>query len=402
MQIFLYRLLRQYIRSSNFMMANQTLNPMLFRIFSLVVIGFIAIFFAGCSSTATPPSVLPLSGSITPLLAVKQVWTTELGRLQGASALVVADGRLAVTQLDGAIAVISPDTGAVHWRSSPSGKALAGAGFDGRVSAVPIFGNELLVTLEGKVLWKKQLNSQIFTPPLVAGQRVFVLAADRSVSAFDALTGAKLWSQTRNGEPLVLRHPGLLASAKEMLLVGVGGRLAALNPDSGATRWEVGIGNSRGTNEIERMIDLSGGGSRFGDSFCARAFQSAIACVDVDSGLLVWRKAADGFQGLTGNERMVIGIESDGTMIAWSRKDGSKLWSSYALKGRRPSAPLLVGKTVIVGDAGGSVHFFSTEDGAVVNRVNTDGTPIEVAPIVVGRTIVVGTSGGRILAFRPE
>jgi outer membrane protein assembly factor BamB len=381
---------------------NQITIPSCAQRVALAGLGVIALILMGCSSTSTPTSVSPMSGFVAPLLAIKQVWTAQVGTLQGASAFAIADGQLAVTQGDGSISAISPDTGAIRWRSSSTGKALAGAGFDGRITAVPIGGNELLVALEGKVLWKKQLTSQIFTPPLVAGQRVFVLAADRSVSAYDALTGAKLWSQTRNGEPLVLRHPGLLTVAKEQLLVGWGGRLVALNPDSGAVRWDVGVGNSRGTNEIERMIDLSGSGSRFGDSLCVRAFQSAIACIDVDRGSVIWRKAADGFHGLTGNERLVIGSESDGTVVAWSRKDGARMWSSDVLKGRRPAAPLLVGKTVVIGDAGGTVHFLSADDGTVVNRVNTDGTPIAIAPVAVGRTIIIGTSGGRILAFRPE
>jgi outer membrane assembly lipoprotein YfgL len=343
-----------------------------------------------------------MSGSVAPLLAIKQVWTTQVGALQGAGALIAAGGQLAVTHLDGSVSALSPDVGAVLWRAPAAGKALAGAGFDGRITAVPVVGNELLVALEGKTLWKKQLTSQIFTPPLVAGQRVFVLAADRSVTAYDALTGAKLWSQTRSGEPLVLRHPGLLTAAKEQLLVGWGGRLVALNPDSGAVRWDVGVGNSRGTNEIERMIDLSGTGSRAGDGLCVRAFQSAVACIDIDRGSTIWRKPADGFHGLTGNERMVVGSESDGTLVAWSRQDGAKIWSSDVLKGRRPATPLLIGKTIVVGDAGGTVHFMSADDGTVVNRVNTDGTPIDVAPVAIGRTIMVGTSGGRILAFRPE
>jgi outer membrane protein assembly factor BamB len=59
----------------------------------------------------------------------------------------------------------------------------------------------------------------------VAGNRVFVLAADRSVSAFDGQSGRRLWSQQRPGEPLVLRQSGVLLAVGDTLVAGQGGRL---------------------------------------------------------------------------------------------------------------------------------------------------------------------------------
>ena len=37
-------------------------------------------------------------------------------------------------------------------------------------------------TVEGKEVWRQKLPALSYTPPLVAGARVFVLAGDRSVS----------------------------------------------------------------------------------------------------------------------------------------------------------------------------------------------------------------------------
>ena len=59
--------------------------------------------------------------------------------------------------------------------------------------------------------------AQAYTAPLVAGERVFVLAADRSLAAYDAATGQRLWRQQRQGEPLVLRQPGVLMAVGDTL-----------------------------------------------------------------------------------------------------------------------------------------------------------------------------------------
>ena len=65
--------------------------------------------------------------------------------------------------------------------------------------AVITRGNELVALSAGKEAWRQKLTAVGFTAPLVAGGRVFVLAADRSVSAFDGQTGRKLWTQQRAG-----------------------------------------------------------------------------------------------------------------------------------------------------------------------------------------------------------
>ena len=48
---------------------------------------------------------------------------------------------------------------------------------------------------------------QTYTPPLVAGRRVFVQAADRTTSAWDGQSGRRLWAQQRTAENLVLQAP---------------------------------------------------------------------------------------------------------------------------------------------------------------------------------------------------
>ena len=84
--------------------------------------------------------------------------------------------------------------------------------------------NQLAVFAEGKQLWKHRLNAAVYTPPLVAGGRVFVMTADRSLAAFDANNGRELWSaEGPSNEPLILRQPGVLLPVGNTLVVGCQG-----------------------------------------------------------------------------------------------------------------------------------------------------------------------------------
>jgi outer membrane protein assembly factor BamB len=237
---------------------------------------------------------------------------------------------------------------------------------------------------------------------LVAGERVFVLSSDRSVSAFDAATGRKLWQQQRTGEALVLGQSGVILAVGDTLVTGLGGRLVGLNPANGNTRWSAPIATSRGVNEIERLVDLVAGVSRDGQQICVRAFQSAVGCVDTSKGGVTWVKPAFGFAGVHGNANTLVGTEKDGKVVAWRRTDGEVLWTSERLRYRALSAPLMVGQLIVVGDESGMVHFLSREDGAALNRLPTDGSAVVAAPVLVGNTVVVVTQAGGVFGFKPE
>ena len=229
-----------------------------------------------------------------------------------------------------------------------------------------------------------------------------MLLADRSVSAFDARSGRKLWTQQRAGDALVLLQAGVLQAVGDTLVVGLSGRMAGMNPQDGSVRWEAPIASPRGTNEIERLVDLVAGVSRDGTVLCTRAFQAAVGCVNAARGALVWSKAASGSVGLSGDDKFVYGVEGDGKVVAWRRTDGERAWVSELLRYRGLSAPLAIGRSVAVGDASGLVHLLSREDGAPLNRLPTDGSSIVAAPVLAGGTLVVVTRNGGVFGFKPE
>jgi outer membrane protein assembly factor BamB len=103
-----------------------------------------------------------------------------------------------------------------------------------------------------------------------------------------------------------------------------------------------------------------------------------------------------------GDGDAVFGAESNGTVIAWNRKDGTRLWATDRLKHRKLTAPLLLGRSVVVGDDTGLVHLLSRTDGSPLNRVTTDSSGIAAAPVVAADTLIVVTRSGGIYGYRPD
>ena len=363
----------------------------------------------GCSmmpswlgSSADKPKPAELAPNAA-LIAVRPAWTARIGQVGFPLTANVNGSMLALASGDGSVAQLDAASGRQLWQASAGAPLAAGVGSDGKLISVITRTNDVVTFAGGATpLWRQKLTAQSYTAPLVAGGRVFVLAADRSVSAYDGQTGRRLWNQQRPGEPLVLRQSGVLLAVGDTLVVGLAGRLVGMNPLNGSVRWEAPIATPRGTNDVERLVDLVGTVSRVGNSVCARAFQARVGCVDAERGTVLWSKPASGAEGLHGDERLVFGTESDGKVAAWRRDNGERAWTVDRLQYRGLTAPLALGRSVVIGDSTGLVHMLSREDGTPLNRLATDGTAIAAAPVLAGNTLVVVTRGGGVYGFVPE
>lgn len=355
--------------------------------------------FLGGGAEKPKPAELPPNPA---LLGVRPAWTAKVGEVNFPLSVNTSAGALAVASGDGTVAVLDPATGRDVWRASVGAPIAAGVGSDGKLLAVITRANELVALSAGKEAWRQKLSAVGYTAPFVAGGRVFVLTADRAVSAFDGQTGRNLWTQRRAGEALVLRHAGVMLAVGDTLVVGLSGRLAGLNPMTGISRWEAPIASPRGLNDVERLVDLVGTVSRVGETVCARAFQASVGCVDAGRGTLMWTKPSNGAEGVHGDATLVFGTEADGKVVAWKRANGERAWITDKLQHRGLTAPLALGRSVVIGDSTGLVHLLSREDGSLLNRLTTDGSAIVAAPVAAGETLVVVTRSGGIHGFVPQ
>ncbi len=365
-----------------------------------------SVFLTACSFLGSSPENKPKEIEINmPLFSVQQVWTTKMGVHIKPPLSVHAQGNIiTLAATNGEVMAIDASTGQQLWKKTLSEPLAAGVGVDGDVTAVVSANNELIILSAGQEQWRQRLNAPVFTAPLLAGGRVFLLTTDRNLMAFDARSGTRLWTQApaTSNENLILQQAGVLTAVNNTLLAGMSGRLAGIQPDTGNVLWESPLSIPRGTNEIERLVDLVGPVSKINGVVCARAFQSVVACLNATTGKMLWTQKSYGIHGVDGDEQAVYGAESNGVVMAWNRNNGSQLWSNDQLKYRKLSPPLVLGRSVIVGDSSGNLYFLSKTDGSLLNRIKTDDSGILVQPVLAGKTLIVTTAAGKIYGFRPE
>ena len=354
---------------------------------------------AACGADRPKPTPLePVSAKI----AGRQVWSARVDKVQFPLVVAARSGSFVAAGGDGTVLALDAQSGRELWRASAGAPLSAGVGSDGRYTSVVTRDNELVTFDNGKEIWRKRLPARVSTPPLVAGERVFVIGVDRVVMAFDSLDGRRLWTLQRPGDPLTLAQAGVVSAFKNQLLVGQGARLAAVDPLKGTLRWESPVGTPRGTNEVERLSDLIGPLLRVGDTVCARAFQLAVGCVDAERGTLLWSRSSAGINAVGGDAELVFGADASDRITAWRTTSGDVAWTNEKMLYRGLSAPMSAGRTVVFGDLEGQLHFLSRETGETLLRLPTDGSPVVGPPVLSGTTMLVATRAGGLFAFRPE
>lgn len=373
---------------------------------SWVLAAALSLTLSGCSlfsgkSKHEPTPLQPFTASMNSVVG----WRVNLGGQADVGFAPAVAGRAAyAASSSGSVVKIDLDTGTSIWQQSVARTLSAGVGTDGRTIAVATDRGEVIALDDnGQVKWRAQATSEVMVPPLVGDGLVVVRSGDYRIQAYDAETGARLWSFQRPGPSLALRTNHRMMMDGGFVFSGMpGGKLIALDARSGILRWEGTVALPRGASELERVADVVGEPKVTGNLMCAAAFQGRVTCFDISTGTPAWSKDLSSPNGLTLDSRYVFAADDQSVLHAFDLERGNHLWKQESLKYRRSSAPASIGRSVAVGDYQGQVHFFSREDGRLLARVATDGRAILAQPVTTPQGLLVQTSGANLFLLRTE
>lgn len=336
-----------------------------------------------------------------PGISVNETWTASVGSGSGLGFVptVVGDAVYAATP-DGNVGKFDLLSGRPLWRADADTDLSAGAGSDGTVTAVATpLGQIIAFDDTGKVKWKAQATSEVSIPPVVSSGVVVVRSGDYRIQAFDANSGDRLWSLQRPGPALALRGAAQLIVAQGLVITGLpGGKMMAINLNSGNVQWEGTVATPRGGSDLERLTDVVGAPALAGRLLCAVAYQGRIVCFDVAAGgRPVWSKDYSSSTGLTVDDRYAYSSDQHSVVNAFALDSGANTWKQAALRNRSLTVPASYGGAVAVGDYDGYVHFLSRSDGGLLARLSVGSDPIVSPPQATSQGVLVQTGDGDLV-----
>jgi len=337
---------------------------------------------------------------------VERLWSEGLGnegeKLYLALGLTVDGDTLYAAARDGVVLAIDPKTGRSRWRTDTKVPLAAGPGAGNGLVIVGTNDGQVIAleSTGGTRRWQVQVSGEVLAAPLVAGDRVVVRTVDGRLRALNATDGKELWTVEEQVPRLSLRGTGPPVSAGETVLCGFdSGKLVAASLATGETLWQTQVSTPHGRTELERLSDLDAAVQVSGNDIYAVGYQGRLAMLGLDTGQVWWGRDVSSYRALALDDDQIYVSDSNGSVLALRRRDGSAVWQQDGLLRRRLSQPATLDGTVAVGDFEGYLHFLDRGTGTFVAREHPGGGQITTLLASDGRLFALD-EGGKLVAYR--
>ncbi len=333
--------------------------------------------------------------------AASLVWSASVGKTGGYLFTPAFGDRIVyAVSRDGGINALSEEGGKVVSRLDAKTQLTGGVGF-GENTVVVGSGKGDVIALDsaGRVLWKSAIAGEILAAPVVASGNVIVRTADGRIFALNRIDGKRNWVFQRAAPALTLRTSASVVVNRAVIYAGYpGGKVIALELDSGKPIWESAISLPRGSTELERIADVSGLPVLDDTRICAAVYQGRTGCVETLNGNVLWSREISSADGVAIDAKQVYVADTAGNLFALDKTNGATVWKLEKLQLRDPGTSVVVKGKIVVGDKNGLVHVVSPENGDLIGRVETDGSRV-VSLLAGSDRVIAQTDKGGVFAI---
>ncbi len=301
---------------------------------------------------------------------------------------------------DGSIYALSDEGGRVINQLDAKARLTAGvSAADNMVVVGSDKGEVVALDAGGRQLWKTPITGELLAPPTLVQTNVIVRTSDGRLIALNRIDGKRKWFFQRTPPPLTVRsNAGVLASRGVIYVGYPGGKLVALEADTGKPVWESTLSLPRGSTELERVADVSGLPVLDDTRVCAAVYQGRLGCVETLNGNTLWSRDISSANGVAVDAKFLYVSDTDGNVFALDKNGGATAWKLEKLQRREPGAPLVIKGKILVGDKDGLIHAMAQDKGDLTGRVATDGSRV-VSLIANGDRAIAQTEKGGVFAI---
>ena len=343
-----------------------------------------------------PPAVLKeFQAKLNPRI----LWSAKL---EGAESYefypgIIGDEAYAASS-DGSLAKFDLKTGKAIWKINTGEKLSGGVGAGvNEITVGTSTGLVVAYDLNGKLLWKTRLSSQILSAPKIHEGLVIVRTADNLIHGVNVKDGLKKWTFSRVGPPLSLRSSAGVVVSDGVIYAGFpGGKLAAIREDNGSLIWEITVAQPKGVTEIERASDITSSPVIDGLTIYTVAYQGKISAVDRVNARTLWSRDISSYTGLNIEGARIYVAHTGGALYSLAIESGKTYWRQGDLLNRKLTTPLSMGDYVAVGDLEGYIHILDKETGAFLGRIQLDEDPVmrHMVEFETGKFLAQTRNGG--------
>ncbi len=335
-----------------------------------------------------------------------------------ASSPIVANGRVYTIDTLGAVRALDARTGAQLWTSqTPSDRgneaSLYGGGIaygNGRIYATNGLGYvAALDERTGGIVWQKRPGGPLRGAPTVANGAIYVMSQDNQIYSLKEEDGTTNWSQAAS-----LEIAGVFGSASPAVGQGTvvagfsSGELNAYRYENGRQVWQDTLQRTSISISVSSLSDIDADPVIDNGQVFAVGQGGRMVALDLNSGQRIWEANIAGIATpwLAGDWLFVV--TDDAKLLCLSRANGKVRWINQLPGFRKAKAkrgeldyqgPILAGGRLIVVGSSGVVVNVDPATGSYQSQTNV-GAPISLPPVVANSTLYILDDRGQLHAFR--
>jgi outer membrane protein assembly factor BamB len=331
---------------------------------------------------------------------------------------VVGGGRVYTIDTTATVRAFDERTGGLVWeaafgREKGNDASLFGGGIayaNGRVYATNGLGFVAAFdAARGGIVWQVRHGGPLRGSPTVANDAVYVMSQDNQIHSLKASDGKTNWTQSASLEIAGVFGTASPAYAQGTVIAGFSsGELNAYRYENGRSVWQDALSRTSIRTSVSRLSDVDAHPVVDSGQVIAIGQGGRMVALELISGQRQWELNVAGISTPWVAGEWVFAALDDGKVIAVARATGKIRWISQ-LQGFRNlknktgqitySGPVLAGNRLILTRTSGQMVFVDPRNGNLIGGTDL-GAPLSLPPVVANSTLYVLDDAGRLHAFR--
>jgi outer membrane protein assembly factor BamB len=335
-----------------------------------------------------------------------------------AAAPIVANGRVYTIDTLGAVRAFDARTGGQVWASqTPVEKnntaSLYGGGIaydQGKIYATNGLGFvAALDERNGGIVWQVRPGGPLRGAPSVANDSVYVISQDNQIYSLKESDGSTNWSQAASLEVAGVFGSASPAVGQGTVIAGFSsGELNAYRYENGRVVWQDALQRTSIRTSVSSLSDIDADPVIDNGQVIAVGQGGRMVALDLITGQRQWEINIAGISTPWVAGDWIFVVTSQAKLICVYRQNGHIRWinqlpqfvKAKAKKGEIDySGPVLAGNRLIVTGSNGAVIYVDPTNGAFQSQ-SSIGAPISLPPIVANSTLYIFDDRARLTAFR--
>ena len=360
---------------------------------------------------------LALGNALGTAFAVQAGRGTSLTARLASEPIAVGD-RIYVIDTLGTVRAFNAQNGAVHWASqTPSDRgnesSLYGGGIayeNGRIYATNGLGYvAALDPRTGGILWQVRPGGPLRGAPSVANGALYVMSQDNQIYSLSETDGKTNWSQ-----PASLEIAGVFGSAAPAIGQGTvvagfsSGELNAYRYENGRQVWQDTLQRTSIRTSVSSLTDIDADPVIDGGQVIALGQGGRMVALELTTGQRMWELNIAGISTPWVAGDWVFVVTDDAKLLCIARQTGKIRWINQLPQFERAkskkgqidySGPVLAGNRLIVAGSNGVIVNVDAATGSFQSQTRVR-SGVSLPPVVANSTLYILDDEATLYAFR--